>query len=190
MKDARAKVIAELRRIEYGYLLPLSLGIVAGNIVMMFFGVTLLAQGTTRNITHGDGFNLCYNVAAPAGQPALTIGSAQALAVDIKFDGGASANIVPTWVATGQADTFQVQIPESKFPVTAQAVGHHTYVLTVGGAVITLADGSTFAPGTTVSDFYDVVCKTCGPVIGPPNWLKIIGSTLAIVFGLFALFHH
>jgi DMSO/TMAO reductase YedYZ molybdopterin-dependent catalytic subunit len=153
----------------------LILGILAG--VLLTPPTHLFAQTATKNITIGDGFNVCQEV------PAATLAEAQALTVRLTIDNQLLA-VTPVWEAGTTAGQFRFRFPESAWPAAHKTIGRHDYKLEVGGVV--LADGTT-AGMTVTTDHYVVVSKT-GPTVTPPKWIKIVGSIAAVVFGTWLAF--
>lgn len=135
-------------------ILGLMLGLVVG-----FGSVELYAQ--TKNITLGDGWNICVAVTNP-GTSTFTI----------TVDGVLQSNFIPSIVNN------EVRFPVDSFFAPAKTFGQHNYVVTASDAII-LADGS--ALSATKSDSYTLVDKNAVPGLGTPL-LKRIFTTIMDLF--------
>lgn len=148
-------------------------GILVGFLVgLILTSEVAYAQTATKNITIGDGFNVCQETAA------ASLAEAQALTVRLTVD-KVLITVTPTWEPAATAGNFRLRFPADQFPAAQRTLGRHDYTLEVGGVV--LADGST-AGITTTNDHYIVVNKA-GPTVTPPKWIRVLGTIVATVFG-------
>lgn len=155
---------------------------VAGAVLGAVLSLTAMrvvdAQTATPRI-HADAGNACA-----WDQPAQDLASAQAMHVSQVFDGGASTAVTQT--CAGSVSPFTCSVP---VPLSEQSVGTHTLV--ISGQNVDSIDGTLSSPTELVSLTYTVVPPLVTPQPGlNPRIVKILGTVIAVLVGVFAFFGH